>query len=163
MKSFPSIEEFSAAAKAAIESGDPADRDKFTEATGMLPYAFQAQLQTLGDDQLLRALKAHVAVAGQRQQDAQATLVRYVSKPLQAHQSTHPYGVFDQVSRERIFAGKQSDCGRLAGLMQSAFEAGIGHAQTSLARLPVPGPASLPDLIKTGRSERREEAPSLAR
>lgn len=48
----PDIKALESQAEAAIESGDPADTQCFTETTGMAPAAFQAQLRGGGKAQL---------------------------------------------------------------------------------------------------------------
>lgn len=57
----PNIEALESLAEAAIESGDPADAQRFAEATGMAPDMFQSKLQQLGQLMVFEAVQNHLA------------------------------------------------------------------------------------------------------
>lgn len=67
MSNTPNIKLLEQQAADAIESGDPADAQRFAHATGMQPNEFQALLQAQGPAQLELSVQAHLDQSGNMQ------------------------------------------------------------------------------------------------
>lgn len=70
MSTTPDIKSLELQAADAIESGDPADAQRFKQATGMLPTDFQSALRSPDPSQLQLAVQAHQELSGGSTTDA---------------------------------------------------------------------------------------------
>lgn len=78
--STPDIKLLEGQALAAIESGDPADAQRFAQATGMAPDVFPGQLQAKGAGKVSEAIQAHLIASDQH-------LTKHDEKPFEIGQT----------------------------------------------------------------------------